>query len=88
VLFKREAVEITGEVGTFPSSEDLERGFCRACGTTIYSERKAMGVIGLTAGSLDAPVQFRPTMHIWTSSMQPWVKLDDGLPQYPQAPPA
>ncbi|TIU17445.1 MAG: GFA family protein, partial [Mesorhizobium sp.] len=27
-------------------------------------------------------------MHMWTASKQPWVMLDDGLPQYEGAPPA
>ncbi|TIT47303.1 MAG: GFA family protein, partial [Mesorhizobium sp.] len=27
-------------------------------------------------------------MHMWTASKQPWVMLEDGLPQYEGAPPA
>ncbi len=41
----------------------------------------------MTAGSLDDPSLFRPDMHFWVSSKQPWLKLDDGLPQYPEGPP-
>ncbi|TGV77011.1 GFA family protein, partial [Mesorhizobium sp. M2D.F.Ca.ET.145.01.1.1] len=26
--------------------------------------------------------------HMWTASKQPWVMLEDGLPQYEGAPPA
>ena len=50
--------------------------------------REAAGVMGLTSGSLDDPSVFRPQMHMFTSSRQPWVKLDDGLPQYVEGPPA
>jgi hypothetical protein len=87
LLFRVEQVSLDGPIGTVKSSPALERGFCRHCGTTVFSRRGAAGVIGLTSGSLDDPTLFRPTMHIYTGSRQPWVKLDDGLPQYEQAPP-
>jgi hypothetical protein len=88
LLFRRSDVELTGPVQTFNSSPELKRGFCPQCGTTIFSAREALGLIGLTSGSLDDPADFHPTMHIWTSARQPWVRLDDGLPQHPEAPPA
>ncbi len=88
LLLPLAAVAIAGNVGRVNSSPDVVRGFCRACGTTLFSERTAAGVIGLTCGSLDNPAEFRPTAHIWTSSKQPWLRLDDGLPQYPEAFPA
>jgi hypothetical protein len=31
---------------------------------------------------------FAPTAHIWVSEKVDWVRIDDGLPQYPQAAPA
>ena len=88
LLFRLADVRLSGPVETFDSSPALARGFCRHCGTTIFSSRKSAGVVGLTAGSLDDPSLFRPTMHIWTSSRQPWLKLDDGLPQYAEGAPA
>lgn len=87
LLFRTDQVAIEGPIGTVHSSPALERGFCRHCGTTIFSRRGGAGVVGLTSGSLDDPTLFRPSMHIYTESRQPWVKLDDGLPQYEQAPP-
>ncbi|RUZ11396.1 GFA family protein, partial [Mesorhizobium sp. M7A.F.Ca.CA.002.15.1.1] len=38
-------------------------------------------------GSLDDPTVFKPQMHIFTASKQPWLVLDDGLPKYEGAPP-
>jgi hypothetical protein len=87
VLMRREAVELTGPIGRAASSPDLKRGFCTQCGTTLFAERASMGFMGLTFGSLDTPEAFQPTEHIWTSSKQPWLRLDDGLPQYPEGPP-
>ena len=87
VLFAIDKVAIDGPVAMSNSSPDLERGFCPRCGTTMFSRRQSAGIIGVTTGSLDDPSVFRPQMHIWTSSRQPWVTIDDGLPQHEGAPP-
>jgi hypothetical protein len=88
VLFASNAVTLTGPIGRINSSADLTRGFCTRCGTTLFSERGSIGAVGLTLGSLDDPDAIKPTEHIWTSSKQTWLKLDDGLPQYPEGYPA
>jgi hypothetical protein len=88
LLFRDTDVRLCGPAGRFHSSPALERGFCRECGTTAFSARRGAGVIGLTAGSLDDPGQFRPDMHFWTSSRQPWLSFGDGLPQHPEGPPS
>ena len=87
ILFRIEAVAVEGPVATVNSSPELERGFCPQCGTTLFSRRDSADVIGLTTGSLDDPSMFRPQMHIWTASKQPWVVIADGLPQHEGAPP-
>lgn len=88
VLMPLDAVTITGPVGRFNSSPVLVRGFCTLCGTSLFTERASAGVVGLTCGSLDRPDDLWPTDHIWTSSKQAWLTLDDGLPQHPQGAPA
>lgn len=87
VLMRIPDVVISGPIGTFHSSEALERGFCTTCGATIFSRRLSAGLIGLTAGTLDEPLLFEPDMHFWTSSKQPWLKIADDLPQYTEAAP-
>jgi hypothetical protein len=87
VLFSIDDVVVTGDVAYVNSSPGLKRGFCPGCGTTMFSRRDAAGVIGVTAGSLDDPALFKPQMHIFTASRQPWIVIDDGLPQYEGAPP-
>lgn len=86
ILFHMADVAVEGPVRTYHSSASLERGFCPECGTTIFSRRQSMGVLGISAGSLDDPSLFRPSEHIWTSSKQPWLCLSDGLKDYPEAP--
>jgi hypothetical protein len=88
VLMRIEDVSITGPISTFYSSEHLERGSCSRCGSSVFSRRTAVGVIGLTVGSLDEPSLFNPEMHFWVSSKQPWLEIADDLPQYPEVPPS
>ncbi len=87
LLYPREAVTIEGAVSWFPSSDALHRGFCAHCGTSLFSERRAAGRIGITTGALDDPSVFVAEDHIWTSSKQDWLSLPDDLPHYPENPP-
>lgn len=86
-LFQRDKVSIEGPVEHYQSSMELARGFCPKCGATLFSERAAAGVIGLTLASMDEPDAFSPAEHIWTLSRRAWVALADGLPQHPEAAP-
>lgn len=88
VLFPIKDVAVQGEVAMMNSSPELKRGFCPRCGTTMFSRRDGAGVVGIMTGSLDEPGVFKPQMHIYTAFKQPWLVIDDGLPQYEGAPPA
>lgn len=77
-----DTLAIAGPVGWYPSSDQVLRGFCPHCGTTLFSRRDSGNVIGLAMGSLDDPDRFSPTEHIWVSSKQAWLVLADGLPQH------
>jgi hypothetical protein len=87
MLFKIDNVAIEGPVAYINSSEGLKRGFCPKCGSTLFSRRETVGVMGITVGSLDDASAFKPQMHIYVASKQPWVKINDGLPQYDGPPP-
>jgi hypothetical protein len=82
LLFQAQDVQVSGEVVTANSSPDMVRGFCPSCGTSIFTHRASNGRMSLTAGSLDDPAQFKPDMHFWVSSKQPWLVLQDDLPQF------
>jgi hypothetical protein len=88
LLFRADDVKVNGQLDTFNSSPELQRGFCSQCGTTVLSIRASAGLVAITAGTLDDPSLFEPAMHFWTASRQAWVRLDDGLPAYPEAAPA
>ena len=79
---------VAGPVGWFDAGTGVRRGFCRECGTSLFSERASDGLIGLTMGSLDDPDAFQPVAHIFVAEKQAWLKLCDGLPQHQGFPPA
>lgn len=87
LLFRIGDVAVEGDVSYVNTSPELARGFCAGCGTTLFSRRESAGVMGVTSGSLDDPSLFKPQMHIYVASKQPWLVIDDGLPQYQGAPP-
>jgi hypothetical protein len=82
VLVPREGLLLAGPVGWYNSSDEVRRGFCTRCGSTMFSERISQGVIGLTLATLDEPHRFQPVEHVWVSEMQPWLRLGDGLPHH------
>jgi hypothetical protein len=48
-----------GEPGVFKSSELVERGFCRDCGTPLSFRYLEKDSIGVSIGSLDEPARIR-----------------------------
>ena len=67
-----------------------KRGYCAQCGSRLTGAEKeagGWGFVGLLAGSLDDPSEFRPQMDIFTSDAQPWDQMDPTIPKYEQYPP-
>jgi len=60
--------------------------FCPSCGTRIMHDRPDVEAVTIKAGSLDDRSWLRPVGHIWTSSAQPWMPIDDGLLVYTHQP--
>lgn len=40
--------------------------------------------IAVALGTLDDPNALAPGSHIWVEQKVAWVKIEDGLPQFPQ----
>ena len=57
---------------------------CPECRSVLYSHYGGMGkpLAFLRVGTLDDPSAFPPTVHIFTSTKQPWVILGDDVPIY------
>ena len=61
-----------GTPATFKSSDQVERGFCRDCGTPLYYDYLASKHLSVTTGSLDDPVAFPPRMQFGIEAQMPW----------------
>ena len=73
-----------GEICWHRSSPGVTRGHCAACGSSIsYEHVQRDGEIDITLNTLDDPKAIRPQSHIWVEDKQPWLHIDDDLPQYP-----
>ena len=73
----------------FESSPGVFRVFCGTCATPLYSRRPALPeVLRLRIGSLDTPIDSRPSMHIYVGSKAEWEAIHDDLPQHAELPPA
>ncbi len=81
--FAQSALAVEGETARYASSEALDRVFCKTCGTRLFSWRRNGTAAGVALATFDDRNAFAPTEHIWVSEKMDWVKLDDGLPQYP-----
>ena len=86
-LFEQTAITIQGKTGRYPSSERLERVFCPTCGTRLFAWRTNGTAAGVALATFDDRNAFSPAEHIWVSEKIAWLKLDDGLPRYAEAPP-
>ena len=51
-----------GTPGVFRSSEAVERGFCRDCGTPLFYRVLGRDRISVSLGSLDEPRKVRPVV--------------------------
>ncbi len=66
----------------------MHRRSCANCGSALFLICEAdPGFVFIKAGALDDQSAVAPEMHIFVSNKQPWVKLDDGLPQFDRMPP-
>jgi len=82
-LFDQRALSVEGDTAYYLSSEALERVFCKKCGTRLFSRRTNGTVVGIALAVFDDRNAFAPTDHMWVTEKMDWVRLEDGLPQYP-----
>ncbi len=80
-----------GEIKCCEKSRGIKRGFCGDCGTTITyaAESEVEGQdwtvdAWFSASTLDDPSIASPETHVYVSHRQPWIKLADNLPTFPE----
>ena len=62
-----------GAPGIFKSSELVERGFCRDCGTPLFFRYVGKDRISISLGSLDDPTRVAPARQYGVESRLPYV---------------
>jgi hypothetical protein len=82
-------VLVSGEndVGSYQSSPEVTRTFCKKCGSTLqFIVRDRPQVFGLALGTLDDDPGVQPSRHIFVESKAPWFEITDDLPQHAARP--
>jgi len=83
--FERGGFRVTrGRMREFNSSPKVTRGFCADCGSCLtYSHEGRPGDIDVTLATLEQVASLAPTLHVWVADKLSWVRIEDGLPQFP-----
>ena len=75
-------------VAYYHKTEDTVLGFCRNCGSNLFSKKLASKKYNIRLGILDdAPTQ-KPAFHIFVGSKAPWYDINDDLKQFEEMPPS
>ena len=77
----RAALQVTGDVSWYASSEKVRRGFCSRCGSTLFWDPMRKDRVAVALGAFDTPTQTRLKMHIFVASKGDYYDIGDGLPQ-------
>ena len=71
----------------FASTPTTVRCFCGECASPIISiKTETPETYRLRIGTLDTPLEHKPTMHIFTAYKAEWDTICDSLPQYDERP--
>lgn len=81
----RDALTIRGaeNLTWFRSSERVRRGFCSACGSSLFWEPIGKDMIAVAMGAFDRPTGTRLAMHIHVADKGDYYEITDGVPQHP-----
>lgn len=81
--FPHGALSIEGTVTWYQSSTHARRGFCAACGSSLFfATDHHRSEIEVTVATLADADKVAPRYHSWTSNKLPWEHIGDGLPRY------
>ncbi len=74
---------VRGTLGIYASSPDVERGFCKNCGTSITQfSTEFPDDVYVSNAAIDDAASFPPEVHIWRSERLSWFDTNDALPRY------
>ncbi|MFT6450748.1 MAG: hypothetical protein ACJA06_000228 [Halocynthiibacter sp.] len=73
-----------GKLTWFQSSDWAQRGFCAACGSSLFWEMKSEGEISIAAGSLDGQTRLSIASHIFVTDKGDYYEIEPGPKQIDQ----
>ncbi|PDT34585.1 aldehyde-activating protein [Rhizobium sp. M10] len=74
-----------GEVVTwYHSSENVRRGFCAVCGSSLFWDPIHCDWIAVAMGALDSPTHAKLKMHIFVADKGDYYDITDDLPRNEQ----
>ena len=65
----------------YHSSEKVRRGFCSACGSSLFFDPIHRDWIGIAMGAFDGPTNTKLAKHIFVANKGDYYDIGDGLPQ-------
>lgn len=69
------------------SGADVSRNFCGNCGVHLFASNSSHPqFLSIKIGTLDDPSWFKSQGSIWTSSAQPWHRIETDLPTWEKEP--
>ncbi|MEM9436754.1 MAG: GFA family protein [Pseudomonadota bacterium] len=74
------AIEVTGEVQWFVSSDTARRGFCPVCGSNLFWD-SAGETMSIFAGTLEGETELSLAGHIFCADKGDYYEIVDGTPQ-------
>ncbi|MDH4386102.1 MAG: GFA family protein [Caulobacter sp.] len=82
----RAALRIEGEdsISWYASSEQVRRGFCRQCGSSLFWDPVHRDKIAIAMGAFESPTGTKLHMHIFVADRGDYYDIADGLPQNAQ----
>ncbi|MFZ9035629.1 MAG: GFA family protein [Francisellaceae bacterium] len=77
LVFPADAMQVTGDVKFYTKfsarGSQASRGFCVNCGGEVYAKSTGYpGIVIISAGTLDNPELFKPSVEIFTDSACHW----------------
>lgn len=78
------ALDWSGPVASYASSEEAERGYCTDCGSPLFYRNPTRwpGETHIPATTLADPSAYLPQAHVYYNERLPWIEMRDGLPKY------
>lgn len=85
VNVRRSALTVHGgdKVTWYPSSEQVRRGFCSVCGSSLFWKPTMDGYeyVAIAMGVFDSPTGARLAKHTFVGDKGDYYAIDDGVPQ-------